>query len=315
MIRELQQFEELDVSVEGCDAYLEKLRKDCNDLMVKLHNLGAVNDELLLHVTGINCMSNSYRKVNGASAKFFCCNTPAYPLFKTPKLSPENILNVDSKDIPVRWLQSAGNISTSRITAFLELILKPISTDFCKNCPDEFSQDSRQYNGDLLNWKERLTKTEETGKQKQVFYIVAADVKALYPSLCRDTVTKALECALEKHSNFNTNAQKIIVKLNEICLNNVVTQYGDQLHTQKNGIVTGDNHSVSLANIAVHYILQPIAGMLREAALFRRFIDDIIWIATSKLSNENIRQAITSAFTNSGLELTFRQACTADQKG
>jgi len=56
-----------------------------------------------------------------------------------------------------------------------------------------------------------------------------------------------LECALEKHSSFNTNAQKIIAKLNEICLNNVATQYGDQLHTQKDGIVTGDNHSVSLA--------------------------------------------------------------------
>jgi len=83
----------------------------------------------------------------------------------------------------------------------------------------------------------------------------------------------------------------------------------------KNGIVTGDNHSVSLANIAEHYTLQPIAGVLREAALFRRFIDGIIWIVTSKLSNENIRQALNSAFANSGLELTFRQACTADQKG
>jgi len=55
MIRELQQFENLDVSVEGCEVFLEKMRKDCNDLMVKLHNLGAVNDELLLHVTGIKC--------------------------------------------------------------------------------------------------------------------------------------------------------------------------------------------------------------------------------------------------------------------
>jgi len=26
-----------------------------------------------------------------------------------------------------------------------------------------------------------------TGKQNAVFYIVVADVKALYPSLCRDT--------------------------------------------------------------------------------------------------------------------------------
>ena len=54
--------------------------------------------------------------------------------------------------------------------------------------------------------------------------------------------------------------------------------------------------------------------MLREAALFRRFIDYIIWIATSESSNENIRQALTSAFANSGLELTFRQACTGNQK-
>ena len=65
---------------------------------------------------------------------------------------------------------------------FITIYFKPISTNFCKNCPDN----SCPYTGDLLNWKERLTKTEETGKQKQAFYIVTADVKALYPSLCRD---------------------------------------------------------------------------------------------------------------------------------
>jgi len=61
------------------------------------------------------------------------------------------------------------------------------------------------------------------------------------------------------------------------------------LYTQTNGIITNDNHSVSLANSAVRYILQPIAGVLREAALFLIFIDDIIWIATSESTNENIR--------------------------
>ena len=96
------------------------------------------------------------------------------------------------------------------------------------------------------------------------------------------------------------------VSKESISLNNVVTQYGDQLYIQKNGIITGDNHSVSLANIAVHYILQAIADVLNEAELFRRFIDDIIWISVSEISNERIRQALTSAFENSGLELTFR---------
>ena len=66
-----------------------------------------------------------------------------------------------------------------------------------------------------------------------MFYIVAADVKTLYPSLYRDTVTKALECALEKHSDYSAEARKIIVELNKICLNHVVTQYGDQLYIQK----------------------------------------------------------------------------------
>ena len=55
--------------------------------------------------------------------------------------------------------------------------------------------------------------------------------------------------------------------------------------------------------------------MLREAELFRRFIDDIIWIARSESSNEGIQQALPSAFANSGLESKFRQTCTADQKG
>jgi len=148
-----------------------------------------------------------------------------------------------------------------------------------------------------------------------VFYTVAADVKALYPSLYRDTVKKALECALEKHSDYSAETREIITELNKICLNNVVTQYGNQLYIQKNGIITGNNHPVSLANIAVHYILELIADVLNEAELFRRFIDDIIWISASEMSNERIGQALTSAFESSGLELTFRQACTAEKTG
>jgi len=104
MTRDLQQFEKLDVSVDGSDTYLEKVRKDCNELVVKLHAKGELKDELLLPITGMKCKNNAYRKVNGASAKYFRCSTPAYtyPLFKTHKLTPENLLNVDIKEIPVR---------------------------------------------------------------------------------------------------------------------------------------------------------------------------------------------------------------------
>ena len=56
----------------------------------------------------------------------------------------------------------------------------------------------------------------EIAKQNPVFYTVAADVKALYTSLYRHTVTKTLECALEKHSDYSAEARKIIVELNKI---------------------------------------------------------------------------------------------------
>jgi len=78
----------------------------------------------------------------------------------------DNLLNVDIKDIPVRLLQSAGNISTSRIIAFLEVKLKRISTEFCKSCPDEFCRDSRQCIEDLPNWKDRLTEKDRNWKAK-----------------------------------------------------------------------------------------------------------------------------------------------------
>jgi len=147
-------------------------------------------------------------------------------------MTPEHILNADIKDIPVCLLQSSGNISTSCLTAFLEILLRTISADFCRNRPDEICQDSCQYIEDLLNWKNCLTKTWKTGKQIPAFSIISADAKALYSSLCRETVTKVLERALEKQCKFN-KPQEIIVELNTICLNNVVTQYGDQLHTKK----------------------------------------------------------------------------------
>ena len=52
-----------------------------------------------------------------------------------------------------------------------------------------------------------------------------------------------------------------------------------------------------MANTDVHYIQQPIADVLSEAELFGRFVDGIIWITASEMSN-GVRQALTSAFAN-----------------
>ena len=58
---------------------------------------------------------------------------------------------------------------------------------------------------------------------------------------------------MEKHSNFNSEAHKLIVKLNEFAWTMLAPNVETNYNTKKNGIITGDNHSVLLANIAVHY--------------------------------------------------------------
>ena len=84
--------------------------------------------------------------------------------------------------------------------------------------------------------------------------------------------------------------------MNNICLGKVFTQFGSCLYKQRGGIVTGDNHSVSLANITVHYILQLIADILEQTELFCRFIDDIVWIRDSESTNIGIRLALNTIF-------------------
>ena len=68
-------------------------------------------------------------------AKHFVCNTPGYvyPLFKTHKVTPDSFNNISIFDLPTRILQSAGNITTSKITAFLDHIYKPLSIKFCES--------------------------------------------------------------------------------------------------------------------------------------------------------------------------------------
>jgi len=67
------------------------------------------------------------------------------PGFQNTQVNPEEFVKrwYQTRHIPVRLLQSAKNINTSRITAFLEFILKPISENVCRNCPEECFQNSR----------------------------------------------------------------------------------------------------------------------------------------------------------------------------
>lgn len=170
---------------------------------------GSVSDKLLLNITGVKWTDNSNRNFNGISAKCFQCSRlhrlTRLPAFQCSQVNVGEFIECWYQKIPryVCLLQSAGSISTSRITTFLEFMLKHLCAIFGKNGTEKFCQDRPQYIGDLVNRKDRLIKNLRN--EKSVFYIVAADVTALYPaSLCSYTVTKALEYALVKGYIFNT---------------------------------------------------------------------------------------------------------------
>ena len=71
MTRKLQQFELFDVCVDGSDTYLEKVRKDCNELLVKLHAIGELKDELLLPITGMKCKKQRVPQGQWCISKIF----------------------------------------------------------------------------------------------------------------------------------------------------------------------------------------------------------------------------------------------------
>ena len=141
-------------------------------------------------------------------------------------------------------------------------------------------------------------------------YLVAADVCALNPSIKRETVKMALELVLKKHSKFNLSGQRILVNLAMNCSNSIIIQYTNKFCIQKQGIITGDNSSVSLANISMHFIMLKISSILNEAQLFTRFIDDIIWLSHGNKLTEKIKQALTNTCVEYELKLTFRKVST-----
>jgi len=149
---------------------------------------------MLFHTSGINYKNGRYLKTKGLLSKHFICNNPAYayPLFKTHKLSDIELQNTDVEYIPTRLLQSTGQITKSHITAFLEIILQPISVQYCSLDIREHCKDSKHYLMELQNWKEN----RPTGKTIPTLFINTADVRAVYPSVNRDLTKAALKHAL-----------------------------------------------------------------------------------------------------------------------
>ena len=136
---------------------LQQIKDKCNNFLKNTHRAGAIDDRMLFHMTGLREREQKYHKCSGNSAKYFSdlVTAYAYTLFKTHKLDQESLLSANITDIPVRLLQSAGHITTSRFTAFFEHLLQSVIVEFCKSTIDEFCKDSKHYMQDLCEWKKK----------------------------------------------------------------------------------------------------------------------------------------------------------------
>ena len=62
----------------------------------------------------------------------------------------------------------------------------------------------------------------------------------------------------------------------------------------------------------MHFIMLKISNILNQAQLFKRFIDDIIWLSYGSELTEKIKQPLTNACMEYGLKLTFRKVSAND---
>ena len=143
----------------------------------------------------------------------------------------------------VNSTQLVLNFVKVRLMSFVKIV-----STICKICVNG----KKNHNASNIRSNDRL-------------YLVAADVCALYPSIERETVKMVLELALKEHSKFNLSGQRILVSLAMHCLNSIIIQYTNKFYLQKQGIITGENNSVSFANISMHFIMLKISHILNQA--------------------------------------------------
>ena len=97
------------------------------------------------------------------------------------------------------------------------------------------------------------------------------------------------------------------------CMGNVITQFNNNFYSQVNGIITGGNDSVSIANIAMRYIMLTAQEVLQSCELVRRFIDDMILLYIGSLqSAEDMEKCLIEKFKKEGI--TFRHIQTHSLK-
>ena len=97
-----------------------------------------------------------------------------------------------------------------------------------------------------------------------------------------------------------------------LCLDNFVIEFDRKFYTREKGIITGENNSVTLANIGLHYIITRTES-IKQTILFKRFIDDIMYITEENNNEQTVKNELINNFKKYELKLTFREVTTEQE--
>ena len=115
--------------------------------------------------------------------------------------------------------------------------------------------------------------THADGINNYNLHIVAGDIKSFYSDISRSLVEENFTICSHQLLAFHSGSCQYLVNLTMLSFAMSLCSTNKILHS-KTGIITGGNHSVSLANVIRHYIILPISGILNQSIQFKRLIDD-----------------------------------------
>ena len=232
-------------------------------------------EEGLLSPEDVFAISGVTRRGGMSHGHEFVIKKPhMYLLFKIHKLSQDKI---KQKVIPpTRMVTSGVGGPTFRLGTFLDNILKPVVSEYCKG---EVLKDS----ADFLS---EIDKMEKSGQTQKFKFIGTLDVDALYPNIRLDLAVAALKDALDTVTDYSVSQKNMIAELVKICIENSVVHYRGSWYRSLLGLPTGGPESGSCANLFVFFVLEkillvhPTVAPLNCMSLRKRFLDDL-WFAWS----------------------------------
>ena len=258
--------------------------KDAHQSLLSLWRKGEdsnfVSRDEAYEVVGL-CEKKDDKKQRLSTASRFKPGVPYfYGLLKLHKLEPSAIQ--PGADIPIRLVTNLRQCTTSRSDKFL-------NWKYFQALQDEFCEDLVKDSTEVLRWLEDTQKAHPVGLGIKKINGFSWDFSSLYDNLTPDLVLEALGVAMDElKRDWPPDFKDWLLDLVRLSLNSSFGRFGKSWYKSIIGIPTGGSLSVSLANIAVYYVLRSVIYNSPDTPdslmALKRFVDDLtgLWVGSEE---------------------------------